>query len=332
MMNKKRVIWLMAVIVLVLSGCGAKLSEEKEEFSSNSYVYQFNLPSTWVKRTEADYKAEFGTRTVFAAEDKQSKSQMFIQISSKEQLDLTDFGNATRENLKKIYGYSNLEDIYMMDYEANGNQIYKYTLNGSYKDESVWVHSYYVITDEEVLELIFYSADDNRYEDRVKIIDESVDTLVEKKQKNESKTKESDAAVTEESTELPETAVESEQMTVNVAGFRKVTVEDQEYLAVRFSILNNSEKDIKPLIWYEKTNVKQGESVLKQAEFPDSDEVGNLKVLAEDNKKTLKPGESSVGLAFYSLLPDGEQMVYVEFLESEFEQPEPIGFDLSTFD
>lgn len=331
-MSKKHLIGLVLAVLLFLAGCEAKLSEKKEEFASDGYVYQFQLPSTWTKRAEADYQGEFGARAIFAAEDKQSKSQMFIQSTPKESVDLTDFGEAMRENLQKIYGYSNVDDIYMDEYEISGNQVFKYTLNGAYKDESVWVHSYYMITDEEVLEIIFYSADDNRYEDRVKIIDQSVDTLEEKEQKEKGTETSGSAVETEASTELPETAVENEQMSVNVTGFRKIVVDDKAYLAVRFSVLNNSDEKIKPLIWYEKAAIKQGETTLKQAEFPDSDEAGNLKVLAEDNKKSLAKGESSAGLAFYELLPKGENTVYVEFLASEFEQKKPIGFDLSKFE
>ncbi|WP_321385912.1 hypothetical protein [uncultured Enterococcus sp.] len=331
-MRKKQIMYFMTIILLVLSGCEAKLSDKVETFDSDSSVYQFQLPSTWEKRAEADYQAEFGSRAVFAAVDKQSNSQMFVQASPKETLDMTDFGDATRENLQKIYGYSNLEDIYMTDYEVNGNQVYKYTLNGYYKDESVWVHSYYVLTENEVLEFVFYSADDNRYEDRVKIIDQSVDTVERKEEKAGSATSDSAAETTQESSEIPETAVENEQLSFNVTGYRKITIEDQAYLAVRFSVLNNGDEALKPKIWYDKVNVKQGDSVLKQADFPDNDEAGNLKVLAEDNNKSLEKGESSAGLAFYSLLSDKEDTVYVEFLESEFEQREPIGFDLSTFD
>lgn len=333
-MSKKLVIGFVMTALLFLAGCEAKLSDKKAEFSSSSYVYQFQLPSTWEERAEADFQGEFGARAIFAAEDKQSKSQMFIQASSKESVDLTNFGESTRENLQKIYSYSNVDDIYMTDYEVNGNQVFKYTLNGDYKDESVWVHSYYVITDEEVLEIVFYSADDNRYEDRVKIIDKSVDTLKEKEQKEQGAETSSSIVETEESKamELSKTAVENEQMTINVTGYRKIVVDDQAYLAVRFTMMNNGDEEIRPLLWYEKAKVKQGDTVLEQTEFPDSDEAGNLKLLAEDNTKSLQKGESSAGLAFYSLLSKGENTAYVEFLAAEFEQKEPIGFDLSAFD
>lgn len=332
-MAKKSVAYCMMILLFFLAGCQAKLSEKKVTFNSNYFAYQFQLPEGWNETDENSYKGEYGSQTIFGAEDSRSKSEMIIRASEKSEIDLTDFGNKTRENLQEMYNYSKLEDIYMKEYEVDGKTAYKYTLNGQHKDESVWVHCYYVVTDEELLEFIFYSADDNRYEDRVKIIDESVATLAEKgaletADNTEGSTENSGEATAEETSK---TTVENEQMKIAVTGYRKLTVDEQDYLAVRYTITNKGESEIKPLVWYEKVKVKQGEDVLIQADFPEDDEAGNLKVLAEDNTKVLKKGETGNGLAFYAVSSDGEDKAYVEFLESEFEQPEPIGFDLSRF-
>lgn len=331
-MNKKSVGCFMVMVLFFLAGCQAKLSEKKVTFKSSSYAYQFQLPDSWDKQDESSYKGEYGNQAIFGAEDSISKSEMFIQASSLSEVDLTDFGAKTRKNLQEIYDYSKLDDIYMKEYEVGKNQAYKYTLNGQHEGDSVWVHCYYVITDNELIEFIFYSADDNRFEERVEIIDESVSTLTEK-EPLESTADEEATTPSQESKEekSSETMVENKEMSIAVTGYRNLTVGDQAYLAIRYTVTNKSESELEPLVWYEKAKVKLGDDVLAQADFPNDDAVGNLKVLAEDNTKKLKKGETGNGLAFYSISTDEEDKAYVEFLESEFEQAEPIGFDLSRF-
>ncbi|WP_321387531.1 DUF5067 domain-containing protein [uncultured Enterococcus sp.] len=178
-----------------------------------------------------------------------------------------------------------------------------------------------------MVQINYYSADDRNYEKRVEILNESADSL---KEIGEAATK------TEESTseiENSDLSTENEELCFDVTGYRKITVGDQEYLAVRFTLLNKADTVITPELWYEKTTLKQGEKKLVQAEFPEDAEAANLKELAMTNDEELLKGQEQEGLAFYKVSSDkDERIVSIQFNEDEFERDQEIHLDLSTFD
>lgn len=318
---------IIVLLLFILSGCSAKLADEKTTFEGAGRQFEFKLPDSWKAQEASIYKNTFGENAVFGAEDEKSDSFMYILTFSKEDIELDGFGEKTREDLQKVHGYKNIDDIFMKEYEVNGYPAFKYTVNTIYKDESIWAHFYYLVTENSMVQINYYSADDRNYEKRVEILNESADSL---KEIGEAATK------TEESTseiENSDLSTENEELRFDVTGYRKITVGDQEYLAVRFTLLNKADAVVTPELWYEKTTLKQGENKLVQAEFPEDAEAANLKELAMTNDEELLKGQEQEGLAFYKVSSDkNERIVSIQFNEDEFERDQEIHLDLSTFD
>lgn len=318
---------ILVLLLFILSGCSAKLADEKTTFEGAGHQYEFSLPDTWKQQEPSVYKKNYGETAVFGAEDEKSDSFMYILTFPIDEVVLEGFGEKTREDLQKVHGYKNSEDIFMKEYEVNGYPAFKYTVNTFYKDDSIWVHYYYIVTENSLVQINYYSADDRNYEKRVEILNESADSLKEI----------GEATIeTEESTSEIESNslyTENDLLRFDVTGYRKITVADQEYLAVRFKIMNKADTAVTPALWYEKTTLKQGENKLAQAEFPDDAEAANLKELAVTNKEPVLKGQEQEGLAFYKVSSDeNERIVKVMFNENEFERDQEIQLDLSTFD
>lgn len=326
-MNKKR-LYMMMLFLFVLSGCSAKLAEEKAVFDGSGYHYEFQLPDSWKQQEASVYKNNFGEAAVFGAEDEKSDSFMYVLTFPKEEIELEGFGEKTREELQKVHGYKNIEDIFMKEYEVNGYPAFKYTVNTNFKDESIWAHFYYLVTEHSVVQINFYSADDRNYEKRVEILNESADSLREVGEAETTATADSSAETAGSSL-----YTENDSLRFDVTGYRKITVDDQEYLAVRFKIMNKTDTVVTPALWYEKAILTQGETKLVQADFPEGAEAGNLKELAVTNDEEVLKGQEQEGLAFYKVSSDkNERIVKVQFNEDEFERDEEIHLDLSTFD
>ncbi|MBL1229465.1 hypothetical protein IW492_09500 [Enterococcus sp. BWB1-3] len=326
-MNKNFYIFL-AMVLLLLSGCSDSLSDEKVKFNGAGHTFEFQLPSDWDTQTESKLKENFGDAAAFGAEDTKSDSFMYILAFSKAEVDLENFAEKTREELQRTYGYENLEDVFMKEYEVNGYPAFKYTLNTSFENESMWAHFYYIATENSVVQVNYFSADDRNYEKRVEILNQSADSLVEKGAADSEGI--SDSSASDSSSNM---FAENASMRFEVTGYRKVTIIDQEYLAVRFKLLNKGENSIKPAVWFKKTSLTIGNQVLNQSDFPEEEAVENLKVLAEANDDELSRGEESEGLAFYKVPTDkNNRVVSLTFVEGEFDQSQLIQMDLSVFD
>lgn len=327
-MTKRRSV-IIILLLFFLSGCSASLSEEKESFNGAGRAYEFQLPSTWKKQEDSVVKNNFGEAAVFGAEDAESDSFMYVLVFAKEEIDFENFGEQTRENLQKTHGYEALEDVFMKEYEVNGYPAFKYTLNTSFENESIWAHFYYITTENGLVQFNFFSADDRNYEKRVEILNESADSLLEKDVATITGVPENSEEASGTGDEM---SVENDRLKFEVTGYRKVVVEEQEYLAVRFTLLNKGDTPIKPTIWYEKAQLMLGDQKLERSEFPEDESIGNLKELASTNEETLEIGEAQEGLAFYKLPSQQERMVSLLFNEDEFEQQDEIQMDLSVFD
>lgn len=318
---------MIVLLLFALSGCSATLANEKTTFEGAGHSYEFKLPDSWKAQEPSVYKNNFGDSAVFGAEDEKSDSFMYILTFPKEDIILDGFGEKTREDLQKVHGYKNIEDVFMKEYEVNGYSAFKYTVNTIYKDDSIWVHLYYFITENSVVQINYYSADDRNYEKRVEILNESADSL---KETGEAATETEESTTEIENSHL---STENDQFRFDVTGYRKITVADQEYLAVRFTLLNKTDMVVTPELWYEKARLMQGEDTLSQTEFPDDAEAANLKELAMTNGEEILKGQEQEGLAFYKVSSDeNERIVSVLFNEDEFERDQEIQLDLSTFD
>lgn len=156
-----------------------KIIEKKESFEGKGIEYTFQLPSTWEK--SLDYKVTYSNEAIFGAKDTKSNSTLVVMAERKESMDLTDFGNRIRKELKKQYNYKDEADIFMKEFNVGKYKGYKYTLDTTFDKRESWLHLYYIETAHGMVQLNYYSAKDGNYEKRAEIIDDSARSVKEKK-------------------------------------------------------------------------------------------------------------------------------------------------------
>lgn len=311
-------------LLLIFTGCSAKLSEKKQTFSDQGISYSIQLPSSWEK--EKDPKEGYGQKAIFAAKDKKSNSTMFVSTTRKETVDLKDFGKKTREQLAKTYNYENAEDIYMKEFKLKDYQAYKYTAFTKFKDKDVWAHLYYIETKTGFVQLAYYSADDNDYEARSKIIDQSARSLQETKVDTTYKAEKED-----NDTELENDSVivKNNDVSFDIKGFRKIAgQENQTLLIVGYETKNLTDQKVTADLLKEVVTVTQKGQLLKEMELPKSEENSALDVLVKHQKDLLEKDQSVETAAIYELNQITGEVV-LTFDSEKFPEQDPVILDLS---
>lgn len=320
---KKRIsiFYLFIICCILLIGCSSKLSEKKETFEGQGTTYQFKLPSKWNKIES--FKDTINKNAVFAAEDTNSNSTMFIMTYLKSTVDLKDFASKTRVELQKRYNYKELEGVYMKEYEINKHKAIKYTLNTIYKQQNVWAHFYYVETEHGFVEVIFYSANDGAHEKRSLIIDESVDTLVETKS-----TKNSEATDSTENTAESDLEVKNDRIAFTMDGVMTLIEDDKsKKLVLRYQLTNLSDEQLIPKEVQSYITATQNGTKLEPTEISDASQDLDLKELIQAGEKAVAKDEKIESVWVFSLLDTSN--VTLTFDQDQFKGQNPQLVDLT---
>ncbi|OJG25618.1 hypothetical protein RU98_GL000859 [Enterococcus caccae] len=290
-------ICLLGLSIFLLIGCTQKLAKNKQQIEDKGISYEFQLPAGW-ETSKAGYN-EYGLQAAFNAEDKKSNSYVFISSVPVKDVPQKDFGKQTREKLKKRYHYKDIEGIYMKKITVNKAPAYKYTLNTTYKEKSVWAHLYYIWTKHGFVQLTYYSADDNSYKKRSKIIDESVATFKEtgfdegaaEVAKNEQREEEGDVI-----------SIINHDIKMETTGVRQVTGENQKkLLAIRYTFTNLMDTPIQPVVWNDYVTAKQNGNILSIGKLSADSNLLDLKELINNQSKEVKRGEAIETTVLYEL-------------------------------
>ncbi|WP_086312451.1 hypothetical protein A5821_000148 [Enterococcus sp. 7F3_DIV0205] len=298
---KKKIIGLGFILLLVLSGCSAKLSEKKESFDGKGIDYTFQLPSTWEK--SLDYKVAYSNEAIFGAKDMKSNSTLVVMSERKESIDLTDFGKKIRKELKKQYNYKNESDIFMKEFKVGKYKGYKYTLDTLFDKRATWLHLYYIETAHGMVQLNYYSAKDGNYEKRAEIIDESARSVKEVKDNGP-----------KADTEDEEIVFENDELTLSLTGVMNVVGEaEQKLVALRYTITNKSkEQSIKADKWDTTIKVTQNGKTLTQGKIAQDNTILDIPKLIEQKNEIIPQEGSLEGVTLYELKDDSDVLLIPE--------------------
>jgi hypothetical protein len=244
----KRKGYLLLLLILILSGCSAKLSAKKSTFDAQGITYNFQLPSTWQKI--ADFKVKYNNEAVFGAEDTKSNSKLLVMATRKQSI-AEDFGKQMRAELKKQYNYKKAADIFMKEFKVGDYKGYMYVLDTYFDKRETWLQLYYIETAHGLVQLNYYSAKDGDYQKRSTIIDQSAQSVKEKQDVGTSETEEESIIF------------ENETLSLQLTGVMQLEGKKEPLLALRYTLTNKSTKPINAAAWDQWLKVTQNNKVLK---------------------------------------------------------------------
>ena len=286
---------LLSIALLFLVGCSTDtLSEKTTTVEGKGLTYTFNLPTGWEKQ---DYfKQVYGDSAVFGAEDTRSKSNMAVMIVSKEDVTEEGFGERTRKELAVKNGYTDEKDVYFVQDTIHDNEVYKYTFETTFNDESVWAHYYSIFSEHGVLQFVYYSADDSSYEKRVKIIDQSIKTVKEVSFSQEK--------AEEEAKQLQKDEIHFSTDTYDVSIMGLGTLKDESdhsLVALRYKYTNKQQEPVVSTHWKEAITLTQVDQKLPLVTV--SKETNNYEILRlqEASETLVEKGQTVEGVLLYQL-------------------------------
>lgn len=305
--------WLPCLLLLLIgmSGCQQEtLDKEEQEVSGQGVTYTFQLPANWKAIT--NYEEVYGRLAVFGAEDTRSKSGMSVLIFPKESAEQENFGETTRKELAQKNGYSNPEDVYMKEYTVNDNVAYKFTFQTQFNGAKKWAHYYCIFSEHGILQILYYSADDANYEDRVKAIDASIETVKETEfdeEEAQTATVESEEAIRFQSSNY--------EVTINGLA-TTIGEEESSLLVLRYSLKNSGDEAIAANSWEEKIQLIQDGELLKKGTLSKDAVSYELTELLDSGSQMVEPGKEGEGIVLYKLISEEATTLKLDTaLESE---------------
>ncbi|MDA9472120.1 DUF5067 domain-containing protein [Enterococcus sp. 5H] len=295
-MDKKIMKSLLLVLILVFSGCSAKLSDKKESFEVKGINYTIQLPSTWEPTT--DFKVKYSNEAVFGAQDKKSNSILVVMGERKELETINeDFVKRMRTELKNQYNYEKESEIYMKEFEIGKYKGVKYTLDTMFEKRATWLHLYYIETEHGLLQLNYYSANDGNHKKRAEIIDESALSV---KEVNDTGDK--------ASTDTDEIVFKNENVSIELVGVMTLEGDDgQKLLALRYTVTNSGEKSaITAKVWDEAVQVTQHDTALTEGKLPKENTILDIPKLTEQKQEAIPIGKSNESVSLYELSDTSE--------------------------
>ncbi|MFD2305197.1 DUF5067 domain-containing protein [Enterococcus termitis] len=290
-MYKKRIMIPIVLLLIVFSGCSAKLADKEESFKAKGIEYTIQLPSTW--ETTTDFKVKYSNEAVFGAQDTKSNSTLVVMGERKETVELDDdFGKRMRKELKTQYNYDKESEIYMKEFKIGKYKGFKYTLDTMFEKRSTWLHLYYIETEHGFLQLNYYSANDGGHEKRAEIIDQSARSV-----------KEIADSGNESSAESEEVVFKNETVSIELTGVMNLEGEgDKKLLALRYTVKNTSEKTaVTAGLWDEAIQVTQQGKELKEGKLPKSNTILDIPKLIEQKKNEIQVGKTGESVSLYEL-------------------------------
>lgn len=291
--KKISIVGLVLFLLLMIVGCtNNKLSEEKTEVEGKGVSYTFQLPDSW--RKQEDFQAIYGTQSVYGAEDTRSNSKMAVVIVAKEDIEEDGFGERTRKDLAVQNGYQDTEGVYFVEDEINGNKVFKYTFETTLENETTWAHYYSIFTEHAVIQFLYYSAQDSSYEDRVKIIDESIETVKEvdydaEKAEEEAKKEQKDTI-----------SFSTDTYEVNIIGLGTLKDNDEKQLvALRFSFTNKQSTEQKANSWMADVGLTQAGKELTETTLSEESTNYDIVRLQKEALSAVEEGKTKEGVLLF---------------------------------
>lgn len=294
-MTKKPIKVLLLFLLLVFSGCSAKLADKKESFEAQGIDYTIQLPSSW--ETVTDFKVKYSNEAVFGAQDTKSNSTLVVMGRRKEAVTLDeDFGKRMRKELKEQYNYKKESEIFMKEFKLGKYKGYKYTLDTMFEKRSTWLHLYYIETAHGLLQLNYYSANDGGHEKRAEIIDESARSV-----------KEVSDSGSDTSDETNEVVFKNETLSIELTGVMNLNGEgSKKLLALRYTVENIGEQDVTAKIWDEAIQVTQNGQTLAEGKLPKENTLLDIPKLIEQKNQAIAIGASAESVSLYELKDTSE--------------------------
>lgn len=303
---------------LFLIGCTQQLDQKKQHFSTKGLSYEFQLPGGW--KADEEINEEYGLQTVFSAEDTKSNSYLFISSTQVADVEQKGFGEQTREKLKERYKYKEAKDIYMKKIKIGDSAAYKYTLNTTFREKSVWAHFYYIWTENGFVQITIYSADDNSYKKRSEQIDASVDTLKEIEFNKTAAEKEQAIQKKEEGDII---TIENKDIKIETTAVRQVTgIEGGNLIAIRYNFTNIGLETAQPSVWKDVVTANQNGKQLLLGRLPKDTNFLDVTELAKTQSKQVKQGEQVESVVLYKLLDNST--IELNFSKESFPEKEPV--------
>ncbi|WP_086315516.1 hypothetical protein A5821_003001 [Enterococcus sp. 7F3_DIV0205] len=296
---KKFSLALLTIVIssLFLIGCTKQLDETHTQFNDEGVTYEFQLPGAW--KADQEPNKEYGLQTAFSGEDTKSNSYVFISTIPVKDVVQKGFGEQTREKLKERYRYKEAKDIYMKKITIGEAPAYKYTLNTTFKEKSVWAHLYYIWTEHGFVQVTFYSADDNAYKKRSEQIDASVETFKERSFDKLEAEKEQEALKKEAGDIV---TIENKDIKIETTAVRQVTgAEGKKMLAIRYMFTNLGLETAHPSVWQEVVTATQNGKTLLIGNLPQESDLLDVKELAATQTNTVNLGEQIESVVLYEL-------------------------------
>lgn len=295
-MDKKKTTSLLILLLIVFSGCSAKLADKEESFEVKGINYTIQLPSSWEATT--DFKVKYNNEAVFGGQDTKSNSTLLVMGERKESVTIDDdFGKRMRTELKNQYNYEKESEIYMKELEIGKYKGFKYTLDTMFEKRSTWLHLYYIETEHGLLQLNYYSANDGNHKKRAEIIDQSALSV-----------KEVSDAGDKVSTDTDEVVFKNENVSIELVGVMTLEGDDgQKLLALRYTVTNSGEKSaITAKIWDEAVQVTQHDTVLTEGKLPKENTILDIPKLTEQKQEAIPIGKNNEGVSLYELSDTSE--------------------------
>jgi len=297
MRNYKKTIFIaffLSILVLI-AGCSQnKLSDKTTEVEGKGTTYSFQLPATWEKQDA--FQSVYGTQAVYGAEDTRSNSNLAVVIISKDQIEEKDFGERTRKSLAAQNGYENEEGVFFVQDEINGNQVFKYTFETTFMGKKTWAHYYSIFSDHAVIQFLYYSAKDSSYEDRVNIIDKSIETVKEVSYSQEKAEAEANEA------ESDKISFSTDAYEVEIVGLGSLKDQnDQNLVAVRFKYTNKKDNTQLANSWVKDVSLTQASVPLTTTKLPDDSSNYEIVRLQQAAEASIGKGETQEGVLLYKI-------------------------------
>lgn len=281
-----------------LTGCGSQLEKTVQHISDKGVSYDWQLPSGW--QADKQVNTEFGLQTMFSAEDTKSNSFVFVTTVPVGEVRQKNFGEQTRKKLKERYKYKQEKDIYMKKIKIGTAPAFKYTLNTTFREKSVWAHFYYIWTEHGFIQMTFYSADDNAYKKRSEKIDASAATFKETKFNEAEALKEQESEKREAGDVI---TFKNDTVKMETTAVRQITgMNSTKLLAIRYTFTNLAKEPVSPVVWSDYVTAKQNNQVLTEGKLPADTSLLDVKSLVTAQLKQIKQGESVESVVLYELV------------------------------
>lgn len=304
-MKNKRIILL---LLLLLVGCSKQgLSSEKSNFSSEGVSGTVQLPESWESVT--NYRQKFNEAAIFGAEDTKTNSYLFIRLKKNARQAQETLDELSLSILKKTFQMSEA------DFEKLNDLSYptiRYSFDYRFEKKTVKAIVYYQQVANDLIEYIFYSAQDNQLPQRIQQFDQTVATSVI--QKVESKSSDHEAT--------GKRVLETDQYSFNLTSYKVIPqTENHSLVIIRFVFTNKGPKLQAATLWQSVIQATQAEQPLAISTITDFKEVPDLNYLVENSHKKLNKGDALESAIVYELNDKTKADITLTLIDPQAKEP-----------